>query len=203
MYTHLLAATNTLADFLRARLEADPQLGLFFDPGQGGNMVVSLSNPQELAQLEGVSVWLYRVVRDENRLNDPNVRLGPNETRRPPLPVRLHYLITPFVRNTNVNASETEQLVMGKIMQSLHDHPLFTGNELAGDLRDGNHEFSVRLETLTLEELTRVWAALERPYQLSISYEAAIVLIESERTTRVAPVVIAEPVPGVIVGEQP
>jgi len=202
MHTHLFAVTETLAAFLRARLESDPQLGLLFNPGLGGSMIVSPSNPQELAFLrqEGVSVWLYRVVRDENRLNDPHLRPGPFETRNPPLPVRLQYLITPFVRNSTANSSETEQLVMGKIMQSLHDHSGFAGADLAGDLRGTAHNFHVRIETLSLEELTRVWDSLDRPYQLSVSYEAAVVLIESETSERTAPVVVAEPVTGIIVG---
>ena len=40
-------------------------------------------------------------------------------------------------------------------------------------------EIFVRLEPLTLEEITRVWDALELPYQLCVSYEVSVVPIAS------------------------
>jgi len=52
----------------------------------------------------------------------------------------------------------------------------------------------VRLETLTLEEITRVWDSLERSYQLCISYEVGIVSIDSGLEAIVGPpVMIALP----------
>src|SRR5262245_38271291 len=58
----------------------------------------SLNTPAEMRSngIEGVSVWLYRVVRDPERLNDPLQRVGFNQFKPPPLPLRLHYLITPI-----------------------------------------------------------------------------------------------------------
>jgi hypothetical protein len=37
----------------------------------------------------------------------------------------------------------------------------------------------VRLEPLSLESITRVWEALDRPYQLCVSYEVTVVPIDS------------------------
>src|SRR5438093_5512714 len=98
MYTAMRACSVTLADFLRQRFEADPILGPFFNPGAGGTMVVRLNTPDEMQenQIEGLSVWLYRVVRDEERLNTPAARVSLSLLRQPPLPLRLHYLITPL-----------------------------------------------------------------------------------------------------------
>jgi Pvc16 N-terminal domain len=95
MHTALRATSLTLAKFLEDRLKSGPGLSAFFS---GGNMVVSLNTPQEMKDnnLEGLSVWLYRVIRDEERLNDPPRWLSPTQLQPPPLPVRLHYLITPI-----------------------------------------------------------------------------------------------------------
>src|SRR2546423_12174091 len=132
MYTAMIAASKTIAAFLRQRLESDPNLRPFFDPAAGGTMIVSLSTPQELeeAPAEGVSLWLYRVVRDEDRLNDPPQRESPRDMRLPPLPIRLHYLIAPIVRISAPNGPELEQTVLGKVLQSLYDHPVLRGVEL-------------------------------------------------------------------------
>ena len=85
MYTALRATSRTLAKFLETKFQADPLLSGFF----GGGMVVSLATPQEMNEkpAEGLSVWLYRIIRDEQRLNDPPVRISPTELRPPPLPV--------------------------------------------------------------------------------------------------------------------
>ncbi|MGE5060534.1 MAG: hypothetical protein ACM3N3_14945, partial [Betaproteobacteria bacterium] len=65
MYTALRASSRTVAKFLEARFQADPLLSGFF----GGGMVVSLATPQEMNEkpAEGLSVWLYRTIRDDQR----------------------------------------------------------------------------------------------------------------------------------------
>ena len=77
---------------------------------------------------------MYRVMRDGDRLNVPNSRLGPFQSRFPSLPLRLHYLVTPFVRAGQSNSAELEQRILGKVMQTLHDHARFRGADLQGDL---------------------------------------------------------------------
>ena len=73
MYTALRATSQTLAVAIQQRLEQTPTLAPLFDPQSGGTMVVSFNTPQEMTQntVQGVSIWLYRVVRDEQRLNAP------------------------------------------------------------------------------------------------------------------------------------
>ena len=164
-------------------------------------MVVSLANPQEMVteQVEGLSLWLYRVARDEDRLNAPPQRETARDRRLTPLPLRLHYLVTPVVRPSVANAAELEQTVLGKAMQSLHDHPGFRGPDLQGDFSGTTVEFQMRLEPMSLEEITRVWNALDESYQLSVSYEASVIVVRSERVEAVVPVEVAIPQTAVIV----
>jgi len=52
----------------------------------------------------------------------------------------------------------------------------------------------VRLETLGLDETSRIWEGLERSYQLSISYEVSIVVIAADLAPiAVTPVSIVQP----------
>jgi len=205
MYSSLQATSITLAAHVRHRLETDPVLSAFFNSASGGTLVVSINNPQEMAEAheEGVSLWMYRMMRDADRLNQPNTRLNARQSRFPALPLRLHYLVTPFVSVGNPNSAELEQQVLGKVMQTFHDHPRFRGADLQGDLSGSTQEFQVALETLALEDLARVWNALNQPYQLSVSYEVAIVNIDSEIVDDVTPVQIAEPISGIIVASEP
>ena len=197
MYTALRASSRTVAKFLEARFQADPLLSGFF----GGGMVVSLATPQEMNEkpAEGLSVWLYRIIRDDQRLNDPPVRISPTELRPPPLPVRLHYLMTP-VTNEQTGDPETEQLILGKVLQLFHSHPVLAGADLQAEFAGTEVELHVRLEPLMLEEITRVWEALDGSYQLSVSYEVSVVNIIPElEPEQVSPVTISMPEHGLIV----
>jgi hypothetical protein len=199
MHTALRATSLTLAKFLEDRLKSDPGLSAFFSVG---NMVVSLNTPQEMKEnnLEGLSVWLYRVIRDEERLNDPPRWLSPTQLQPPPLPVRLHYLITPITEKKQGASPETEQVILGKALQALHSRPRLRGMDLQDDFIGTEVELNVRLEALTLEEISRVWEALEGSYQLSVSYEVSVVNIASEREPEgVTPVEVVLPEYGLIV----
>ena len=202
MYTALRATSQTLAAYIRQRLEAELNLAPFF--GSSGTMVVSLNTPQEMTQppaQQGVSVWLYRVIRDEQRLNTPPERLGPNQLRYPPLPLCLHYLVTPVIdSNGNGAGPEVEQTVLGKVLQIFHDHPRLRGTDLRDDFSGTTVELHVRLEPLTLEEITRIWEGLHSSYQLSVSYEVSVVNIASAMEPEsVSPVQVVLPEYGVIV----
>lgn len=197
MYTALRATSRTLAKFLETKFQADPLLSGFF----GGGMVVSLATPQEMDEkpAEGLSVWLYRIIRDEQRLNDPPVRISATELQPPPLPVRLHYLITP-VTNQQTGDPETEQLILGKVLQLFHSQSVLRGADLQAEFSGTETELRVRLEPQSLEEVTRVWEALEGSYQLSVSYEVSVVNIMPElEPEQVSPVMISMPEYGLIV----
>jgi hypothetical protein len=199
MYTALHATSKSLAKYLEGRLQADANLQTFFS---GGNMMVSLNTPQEMMDknIEGVSVWLYRVMRDPERVNDPPERVGWDQLRHPPLPLCLHYLIAPITDRKQGASPETEQLILGKVLQAFHSHPLLRGTDLQADFIGTGVELHVRLEPMGLEEITRVWEALEGSYQLSVSYEVSVVNIEAEtQPEKVSPVVVALPEYGVIV----
>jgi hypothetical protein len=190
MFTALRAASLTLKTVLERSMRADPDLALVFDPVMVGSAVVSLSTPDEMPKAgeAGLSVWLYRLVRDEQTLNRPPTRPAPGRIRRQPLPVRLHYLLTPIVTaDAGMPAPETEQLILGRVLQTLHDKPLLHGADLGGSFEGTTVDLAVRLETLSLEEITRIWDSLERSYQLSLSYEVSVVEIDSLRETELGP----------------
>jgi hypothetical protein len=200
MYTALSDTSATLLEYLEQQLAAAIQF--FAD----GTMEATLNNPQEMVEggRQGLSIWLYRVVRDEQRLNQPPRRVAPTRVEPPPLPLRLHYLVTPIVNFDAPASPRTEQTILGRVLQTLHDHPVLRGADLQGNLAGTDSELTVRLESLGLEEITRIWEALTRPYQLSVSYEVGISYVHSEREPEaVAPVEVVRPEWSVITGIEP
>jgi hypothetical protein len=208
MFQALHETSMTLADYLQAAFDADPFFGTPGHPWRDRNMRVLLQTPAEMSEnngQEGVSFWLYRVVRDEERLNDPARRISPTELRPPPLPMRLHYLATPVTNRDNEGDPDTEQYALGKILQLFHSHPMFRGPDLRGQFAGTGVQLVVRLETLSLDEITRVWEGLDGSYQLSVSYEVSLVDIDSAIEPQlVSPVMVALPEFGIAtpVGEE-
>lgn len=197
MKTAIRDASESLRGMIEQSLQDDPDLSPYFDPMDPapdalGTMVVSLDTPQELSdhEDEGVSVWLYLLQRDECTYNAPPRRVAADRILPRPLPLKLHYLITPMVDDdTRQDATGLEHLILGRILQALHDDPELGGARLQASLAGSGIELRVRLEPLSLEEITRVWDALDRPYQLCVSVEMSVVPIASAREAdRVAPV---------------
>ena len=202
MKTAIRDCSASLRTLLQSELEHDIDLSPYFNPLDPapdaiGTMGVSLNNPEEFrdADLEGVSIWLYLVERDPETLNQPQRRYAADQLTQRPLPLRLHYLVTPQVdHKKRAAATELEQLVLGKILQVFYDTVSLTAGRLVNTLSGRPFEFFVRLEPLSLEQITRVWDALDRPYELCVSYEVSIVPIESAmQPERIVPVDVAMP----------
>jgi hypothetical protein len=176
MHTALQATSCTLQKFLDSAMTSVSVWG--------SSLVVSLKTPWELSDAlapeQGLSVWLYRIERDPERLNAPPERRAYNELRHQPLPLRLHYLMTPIVDHKKSLSSDTEQIILGRVLQVLHDHPTLRGADLQEDFKGKPIELRVRLESLSLDDMSHLFYALERSFQLAVSYEVSVVLIESE-----------------------
>jgi hypothetical protein len=205
MFTALYSTSTAMSAYLRSQLDGLPAPGLGFGPG--GTRIVSINSPQEMRedmQQEGLSVWLYRIERDEQRLNIPDERISSTLTRKAPLPLRLHYLMTPVTfGGTTGGSPNIEQQVLGRTMQALHTKPILRGIDLVNtDFEGSDVELHIRLETLALDELSRVWEALEGSFQLAISYEVGVVNIDvATQPRQVAPVEIVLPEMAIRVGE--
>lgn len=153
-------------------------------------VTVHLLSPKEL-QADGdtgISLWLYRITRNEYVWNQPPQRPASGQVAYRPVPVNLHYLITPLTGD-----AESEQMLLGRILQVLNDNPSLRGAALQDPLPEGNEELRIALDPLSLEELTRIWSALQEPYQTSLTYEVHMIHIDSRRDPRaVAPVTTRE-----------
>lgn len=128
-------------------------------------------------------LFLYEVAQDPTTRNRPPLREDvPNGVlcTKPPLPLVLRYLLTPFAGDR-----PTEQRMLARTVQALYEHPIKLGPDLVGDpaplgLAGTNVALKVHLTMLTLEERTRVWQSIQRPYRLSVIYEVRLVELDAE-----------------------
>ena len=148
-------------------------------------------------QQPALTLFLYEIAEDASVRNRPRVRTSaPPDVilRKPPLALKLKYLVTPWS-----SSRETEQEMLGRVMQVLYDGAVLTGSDLQGDLANTSTSLKVTLAGLDLEERTRIWHAVQLEYRLSVNYEVSVVNLASrdQRTVRA----VAERVLDAAVGE--
>jgi hypothetical protein len=133
-----------------------------------------------------LSVFLFEVGEDPNSRNRPRARtLAAPDIRiaRPPLSLHLRYLLTPWGSD-----EAARHLLLGRAMQVLNDHPILSGAQLVGDLADEDQTINIVMSPMSLEDRTRVWHAVQKPYRLSVSYDVRVVHLDSETPQTVRPV---------------
>lgn len=147
---------------------------------------IHIGSPKETADLANtqpkrLSVFLYQVTEDPFMKNrHPHRGNGAFEMRVPPMALRFHYLITPFVPDADGNA-----IVLGKVLETLYDNSTMA---VTDPISGQTEEVRVIFETLTLPELAEVWEALKEPYRVSLAYQLRVPRLESRRQYAAVPV---------------
>lgn len=175
----IAAVTRTLRDLLFTGVNAD----------LAGTEITT--RPPDLARngrtINQVNVFLYLTTIDAAwRNRDMPDRVHPGETGFPPLPLTLHYMITAYGEDDD---DAVGHRILGRAMSVLHDRPVLAPADLHTALpeSDLDHQIErVRLtaETLTVDEMSRLWTTFQTQYRISAAYQASVVLIESTLPVR-------------------
>jgi hypothetical protein len=150
-----------------------------------------------------VNLFLYRVTEDAQLKNQEIPGAGnPAGYGHPPLSLDLHYLLTAY-GSTDESYADAQQ-ILGDAMRVLHDHGMITekllrleGTEadqpvLDTSLRDQFEKIKIYLDPISLEDLTKVWTALTKPYRLSAAYSVGVVQIKGKSFPAI-PKLVGEP----------
>ena len=178
MSHHVIAEVSTSlrhALWLGMREDPDTSQKVTAEP----NIVMSNpAQPTDANVVRQMSLWLYQVMPNEHLRNAPPVRTRDNgdDTAEffPPLALNLLYLLTPSTGN-----DLGDQLVLGRALQIFHDQSILRMESTQNAGRA--EELHVSLAPRTIEELAKVWEAMQQPYRLSVCYEARVARIDSLR----------------------
>ncbi|MFE4254289.1 DUF4255 domain-containing protein [Streptomyces sp. NPDC056910] len=195
----LAAVTAVLCSRLRTRLaEADLTV-------RSSEITVSALPPdritvgaQEPAQL---NVFLYQVSPNHgwNNVGMPASTPTGEPRSAPPLGLDLHYLLTVYGAEAYVG-----EIILGHALQALHDEavltrdvirkaldPSVTDESLPEKLKEAGLADQLELvrltpTTMSSEEVSKLWSALQAHYRPSATYTAHVVVIDSKRSRRPA-----------------
>lgn len=177
-----------------------------------GDVVVSALPPDriDISETTGSSqlnLFLYQVTPNIGwrNMGMPSRDGRGDRISNPPLALDLHYLLTAYgVKDLH------SEILLGYGMQLLHETPVLTrdsirtslkpptsvegGSDLPAELRslfaselaEQVEQIKIVPQSLSTEEVSKLWSAFQARYRPSAAYQASVVLIESSQSTRSA-----------------
>jgi hypothetical protein len=204
-YEAVGSVSSTLKQLLADRIDTPP--------GVLGPIPITVGLPPEEPEVVAgplVNLFLYRVC--ENAALQSQELPGRGERGsfgHPPLALDLHYLLTTYgITKDPAGAKLDDEIVahwlLGSAMRILHDYAIITPElETAGGqqildhaLIGANELIKLTLQPISLEDLSKVWTALSRPFRVSAAYEVTVVQIEARLQDQYAPPVEPGPIAG-------
>ncbi|MEP7219168.1 MAG: DUF4255 domain-containing protein, partial [Bacteroidota bacterium] len=156
------------------------------EPGLAGTLVSTQPPDRARTTNNLINIFLYHTAPNAAWRNmDLQGVVKPGETGQPPLALNLHYLVTAYTDNDD----EKSHRLIGKAMSTLHDHPVLDSTEINDALADSLLQDQVERirvvpESVSIEDISKLWATFSAPYRISAAYQASVVLIESTRAVK-------------------
>jgi len=138
-----------------------------------------------------LNLFLYNTQLNGAWRNQPLPgQVRPGENGQPPLALDLFYLITAYDHPSGETPVDAHEL-LGRAMSTLHDHPLLGRKEIADalagtGLEDQIERVRITPHPLSVDELSKLWVIFQTEYRISAVYQVAVVLIDSNNSSRAA-----------------
>lgn len=149
--------------------------------------VTLLSPAADSSLRNGINLFAYRLTPNAflaNRDFQP-VPGRPGEVAAPPLGLSVFYLMTSYAMAHEVSGDADAQSQLGEAMRVLYENPVIPADYLEDGLVPGT--LRATLQLVDPDEVSRVWTALELPFQLCAIYEVATVDLATVARRPVAP----------------
>lgn len=162
--------------------------------------LIRLDAPDDPPQL---NIFLYQVTPNAAlRNNDlPSRSASGERVGNPPLALDLHYLVTAYGKS-----DFQAEILLGYAMHLLHERPMLDRPAIrraldpspldvsmlpptyqalaASDLADQVETIRITPMVMPVEEMSKLWAAIQSHYRPSAAYQVSVVLIEAQRPAR-------------------
>jgi hypothetical protein len=153
-----------------------------------------------------INLFMYQVTHNQGWRNVdlPSLDATGQRIDAPPLCLDLHYLISAYGAN-ELHA----EILLGYALHLLHETPVLTRDAIrrtlapaspvtgailpaplnaltASELADQVEQIRITPEPLSVEEISKLWGAIQSHYRPTAAYLASVVIIESRRSARAA-----------------
>jgi hypothetical protein len=165
--------------------------------------IITVAPPDvQVDQVSGkrLNLYLYHMSENPYLKNQEIPEEGyPAAYGHPPLSLNLQYIFTAFgSTETGADADREAQLILGDAMRVLHEFAIIAANLmqlkspgktiLDTSLLDEYDQVKLTLQPKSLDEISKIWTALPKVnFRRSVTYEAAVVQIESQQPRTLGP----------------
>lgn len=170
-YTIIADVSNYIVKTLREKMCPEPV-------PSPNNIEISSPASQDVDYIIGL--YLYDI-REEAQIALPQrVSHGRVQLSAPPRPYSLYYMV--FINGSSQMGLKAPdiQKIIGRIAQIVNDNASVYPHHLQPWLDATEPPIVLSQAKMTLEEKVRVWQAISKPYQISLFYKAAPVMLSSE-----------------------
>ena len=168
----------------------------------GGSITVSAEPPDRIdngaSSPDRINLFLFQATENQGWRNVALPSRNPNGDRinNPPLALDLSYLLTAYG-----SGPLHAEALLGLAMFVLHEMPVFTRDAIravavappqppllaglqASELADQIEQIKVVPQVMSVEEISKIWSALQSQYRPTAVYKASVVLVESQSSVR-------------------
>lgn len=168
----------------------------------GGNITVSADPPDRIdndgSSPDRINLFLFQATENQGWRNVafPSRNANGERISNPPLALDLSYLLTAYG-----SGPLHAEALLGLAMFVLHEMPVLTRDAIravtvtpaqppllaglqASQLADQIEQIKVVPQVMSVEEISKIWSALQSQYRPTAVYKATVVLVESQRSIR-------------------
>ena len=157
-----------------------------------GELAVTAMPPDRITtgadERSQLNIYLYRITPNTAWRTIPSEATQSNGARAVPLSLDLHYLLTAYGER-----DYHAETLLGSAMELLHQTPVLTHETIAPTLAslaersgsgasifayviDSIDRITLSPEFLSMEDLTKLWSALQARFRLSATYQASVLM---------------------------
>ena len=141
---------------------------------------IEVSSPAEQDVDYILGLYLYDIRAEGEISVPPLVNTGRTRLVPPPKPYSPYYML--FINGSSQMGLKAHdiQKIIGRAAQVISDGSVVYPNELQTWLETREAPILITPSKISLEDKVRVWSAINKPYQVSLFYKVAPVLLSSE-----------------------
>lgn len=170
-YTIIADVSNYIIKVLREKMCPEPV-------PSPNNIEISSPTSQDVDYIIGL--YLYDIKEETQIAPPPTIRHGKVQLSVPPKPYSLYYMV--FINGSSQMGLKAPdiQKIIGRIAQIVNDNASVYPHQLQPWLDATEPPIVLSQAKMALDEKVRVWQAISKPYEISLFYKAAPVMLSSE-----------------------
>lgn len=160
-YLSIADVGASLVDLLRNEMVPEPI--------QKKNLI-DLCSPEDINVRLGV--FLYSIQENREFMN--------NKRSKDQMGFDLYYLFTAYSSTDESRRMVDEHMILGKVLEVLCNTPILTPAMLKSSLKNEPINIRIRHESLSADDMTKVWNFLNIPYKCSVAFRVGPIFINND-----------------------